>query len=199
MGRQRIHRTLVAQSKTRRGIPQCSDTVRDTNKLLLSIDGTGLFSSTKVSCTQCGVKKHSLEETSFYHQMLATAVVHPAQKTLLTLYFEPIVKSYGSKKNDCERNARKRLLDAIHQQYDKRRFFILKDALAVNAPHIKTLVQYGMDYINNIQPAGNASLFEQLQRRFHQGNGVEHEETLAYGTQDSTFRNKAMGYRERTV
>ena len=152
------------------------------NQLLLSIDGTGLFSSTKVSCPQCGVKKHRSGETSFYHQLLAAAIVHPDQKTVLPLDFEPIVKSDGDKKNDCERNAGKRLLNAIHQQYTKRRFIVLEDALAANAPHIQTLVEYGMDYIINIKPAGNASLFEQMHGRFQQGNVVEHEEKLADGT-----------------
>ena len=152
------------------------------NQLLLSIDGTGLFSSTKISCPHCGVKKHRSGETSYYHQLLAAAIVHPDQKTVLPLDFEPIVKSDGDTKNDCERNAGKRLLDAIHQQYNKRRFIVLEDALAANAPHVQTLVGYGMDYIINVKPVGNASLFERMHSRFVRGEVIEDEEILDDGT-----------------
>jgi hypothetical protein len=152
------------------------------NQLLLSIDGTGLFSSTKVSCPHCGVKKHQSGETSFYHQLLAAAIVHPDQKTVLPLDFEPIVRSDGDTKNDCERNAGKRLLDALNQQYAKRSFIVLEDALAANGPHIQTLLDYAMSFIINIKPAGNATLFEHMHERCQSGNAVEAEEALDDGT-----------------
>jgi hypothetical protein len=152
------------------------------NKLLLSIDGTGLFSSTKVSCSHCALKKHRSAETTYHHQLLAAAIVHPDQKTVLALDFEPIVKSDGDTKNDCEQNAGKRLLKALHQQYSKRQFVVLEDALSANAPHIKTLAQYGMDYIINIKPGSNGLLFEQMHERFQRGDVTEAEEMLDDGT-----------------
>ncbi len=93
-------------------------------------------------------------------------IVHPYQKTVLPLDFEPIVKSDGDTKNDCERNAAKRLLPAINQLYSNRPFTVLEDALAPNGPHIQLLIDYGMDFIINIKPVGNASLFEEMHKRF---------------------------------
>ena len=151
------------------------------NQLLLSIDGTGLFSSTKISCPHCGVKKHRSGQTSYYHQLLAAAIVHPDHKTALPLDFEPIVKSDGDTKNDCERNAAKRLLDALHRQYSKRRFIVLEDALAANGPHIQALCESGMDFIINIKPGGNASLFEQMHERMVRNEVVEAEQSLEEG------------------
>ncbi len=151
------------------------------NRYLLSIDGTGLHSSTKVQCPQCGVKKHSNGQIEYYHQSLAAVIVHPDQKTVLPLDFEPIVKSDGDKKNDCERCAAKRLRQSIHQLYS-RQFIVLEDALAANGPHIQALVGYGMDFIINIKPAGNAPLFETMHERFLLGEVTEAEDKLDDGT-----------------
>jgi hypothetical protein len=129
---------------------------------LLAIDGTGLFSSTKISCPQCGVKKRKSGHAEFYHQLLVAAIVHPEQRTVLPMDFEPIVKADGATKNDCERNAAKRLLHSIHSQYSKRRFVVLEDALAANGPHILALTEHKLDYIIGIKPDGNANLFEQM-------------------------------------
>jgi hypothetical protein len=98
------------------------------NRYLLSIDGTGLHSSTKVQCPQCGVKKHRNGQIEYYHQSLVAVIVHPEHKTVLPLDFEPIVMSDGDIKNDCERNAAKRLLLAIHQLYP-RQFVVVEGGM----------------------------------------------------------------------
>ena len=72
------------------------------NRYLLSIDGTGLYSSSKGKCPQGGVKKHHNGESEYYHQSLVGVIVHTSQKTVLPLDFEPIVNGDGDKKNDCE-------------------------------------------------------------------------------------------------
>ncbi|ASJ72269.1 hypothetical protein [Granulosicoccus antarcticus] len=128
------------------------------NRYLLSIDGTGLHTSTKMKCSQCGVTKHRNAEIEYYQQSLVAVIVDSEKKSVLPLDFEPIVKSDGDKKNDCERSAAKRLLLAINQQYCNRPFVVLEDALAANDPHIQTLIGYGMDFIINTKPVGNAPL-----------------------------------------
>ena len=52
----------------------------------------------------------SAGKKEFYHQILAAVMVHPKLKTVLPVAFEPITKRDGDNKNDCERNAAKRLL-----------------------------------------------------------------------------------------
>jgi|GEM_PF-3280103 len=42
--------------------------------------------------------------------MLGAVIVHPEKKPVIPLCPEPIVKTDGKTKNDCERNASKRLL-----------------------------------------------------------------------------------------
>ena len=109
-------------------------------------------------------------------------IVHPDQKTVLPLDFEPIVMSDGDNKNDCERNAAQHLLLAINQLYSNRPFVVLEVALAANGPHIQALIGYGMDFIVNIKPVGNVPLFEMMHARFLLDQVTEGEETLADGS-----------------
>ena len=152
------------------------------NRQILAIDGTGQFASTKISCPQCGIKKRKNGTEEYYHQMLAAVIVHPEQKTVLPLDFEPIVKADGDNKNDCERNAAKRLLKSIAAQYPKRQFIIIEDALASNGPHIQLLLHYGMDFILGIKPGGNPTLFKEMLDRFGTEKISEEEQLLDNGT-----------------
>ena len=83
---------------------------------VLSIDGTGHYSSNKVNCKNCCVKKHHKGEETYYHQMLGAAIVHPDEKVVIPLASEPIVKGDGNNKNDCERSASKRLLNNFRRE-----------------------------------------------------------------------------------
>lgn len=131
----------------------------------ISVDGTGLFSSTSVSCPQCGVKKHRKRKAEYYHQLLVAAIATPNHKTALPIDFEPIVRSDGEKKNDCERNAARRLLPSIRAQYPKRRFIVLEDALSANGPHLQMLDELNMDYLISAKPDGCAHLFKAFDQR----------------------------------
>ncbi len=142
--------------------------------LLLSIDGTGMFCSSKVSCQHC-CKKETRRGTEYYHQLLAAVIVHPQRRTVLPVDFEPIIRADGAKKNDCERNAAKRLLESIAQQYPKRRFIVVEDALAANGPHLQALQQHGMDFIIVAKPGSNEALFDAVQTRLQQGLCTEWE------------------------
>jgi len=52
-------------------------------------------------------------------------IVHPDRRTVLPLDFEPITRADGATKNDCERNAAKRLLERVARLYPKRRFVVV--------------------------------------------------------------------------
>lgn len=142
------------------------------DKIIVSVDGTGLFSSTKIHCPQCGVKKRKNGVVEFYHQLLVAVIVCPQNKTVLPLDFEPIVKSDGEAKDCCERNAAKRLIPSIARQYPKRNFIIVEDALAANGPHIALLQEHAMDFVIGAKPAGLASLFAAFDERRADSDGA---------------------------
>lgn len=127
---------------------------------LLSVDGTGYFSSHTIHCDQCCIKNHRNGSKTYYHQMLGAALVHPDHSHVLPLAPEPILKQDGNKKNDCERNAAKRLLQDVRREHPHLKLLVVEDGLASNGPHIKLLKSLGMRFILGAQPKDHTFLFD---------------------------------------
>jgi hypothetical protein len=83
---------------------------------LLALDGTGYFSSNQIHCDSCLETHHHNGTVTYRHQMLGAALIHPDQRAVIPLRPEPIIKQDGTSKNDCERNAAKRLIVKLRQQ-----------------------------------------------------------------------------------
>ena len=130
--------------------------------LLLACDGTGMFSSEEVHCENCCEKHHKDGSITYYHQMLAGVIVHPDQQEVFPLCPEPISKSDGFKKNDCEQNAMKRFLMDLQKEHPRLQFIITEDALSAKGPYLKKIKEIGAHFIVNVNPTGNPSLFEWL-------------------------------------
>jgi hypothetical protein len=153
-------------------------------RLLVSIDGVEHFSSTKVHCPRCTRRKRRDGTISYHHSGLAAVMVHPQQQEVIALDFEPVLNADGAQKNDCERNAAKRLCAALYERYPDLPILLVEDALYANAPHIRQITDYQWKYILNVKPDSHASLERQFvgrrgrgqvkeQRRLD-GQGVEH-------------------------
>jgi hypothetical protein len=128
---------------------------------LLSLDGTGYFSSKKIHCDACLEKKNKKTgEITYQHQMLGAALVHPDLKQVVPLAPEPIIKQDGDNKNDCERNAAKRLLHKIREEHPHLRLIVVEDGLASNAPHIRLLKQLRMNFLLGVKPDDHEHLFD---------------------------------------
>ena len=130
---------------------------------LLSIDGTGTFSSTSVHCANCCEKHRRDGSTEYYHRLLAAVVVHPEQREVFPLAPEPIRKSDGASKNDCEREAAKRLIADVRREHPHLPLIVLEDGLASNGPHIKELQHHGMRFILTAKRGDHGALFEALE------------------------------------
>ena len=129
---------------------------------LLSLDGTGYFSSSSIHCDSCLEKVNKQTgEVTYQHQMLAAVLVHPDHREVIPLAPEAIEKQDGSEKNDCERNAAKRLLRQIRQEHPHLKLIVVEDGLASNAPHIRELLDLDMHFILGAKPGDHPFLFEQ--------------------------------------
>ncbi|MEI7563840.1 MAG: hypothetical protein WCJ39_09800, partial [bacterium] len=91
---------------------------------LLALDGTGKFSSSNVCCEHCCKKTSRDGGEQYYHQMLGACIVHPEKKNVIPLCPEVILNKDGQEKNDCERNASKRLIEHFRREH----------------PHLKTII-----------------------------------------------------------
>jgi hypothetical protein len=129
---------------------------------LLAIDGTGFFSSKKIKCENCCVKNHKDGTQTYYHQILAAALIHPDLKQVIPLAPEAIQKQDGVTKNDCERNAAKRLLESIRSDHPRLDITVVEDALSSNVPHIDELKRHQMHFILGIKPGDHKNFFERL-------------------------------------
>lgn len=86
-------------------------------RYLVPIDATGYFHSDAVHCEQCCQKQHQNGTVSYYHQMLSAAIVHPDHKVVLPFASEPILKTDGVTKNDCEHRAAARFLADLKREH----------------------------------------------------------------------------------
>ena len=115
---------------------------------LLTLDGTGYFSSKKIFSDSCLEKvSKKTGETTYYQQMLGAAIVHPDFKEVVPFAPEFIVKQDGQNKNDCERNAAKRFLKKLKEDHPHLPLIITEDALSSNAPHIREIEKHNLHYI----------------------------------------------------
>ena len=130
------------------------------NHYLLSIDGTGQYSSKHVHCDQCCQKHHRNGTTTYYHQLLGAVLVHPDHQTVFPLMPEPMKQQDGEKKNDCERNAAKRLLGEIRREHPHLKLVVVEDALASNGLHIQRLKALDMRFILGCKASDHQFLFD---------------------------------------
>lgn len=137
---------------------------------LLLLDGTGYYSSQKVRCSSCLVKEHKSGVVTYEHQMVGAVITHPDLKEVIPLAPEPIQKQDGSNKNDCERNATRRLLEKIRQEHPRLRLIVVEDGLASNGPHVRDLMDYDMHFILGAKPGDHGFLFQQVEAA--RGKGI---------------------------
>ena len=95
---------------------------------LLAVDGTGFFSSNRVCCDHCCEKVHKNGSKTWFHQMLVAAICHPYYRYVVPLMPEPIMRSDGATKNDCEQAAAARFFPKFREEHPHLRCVVLQMA-----------------------------------------------------------------------
>jgi hypothetical protein len=137
---------------------------------LISIDGSQYFSSEKIRCPHCLVTE-SKGKQRYHHQILQSVIVHPDMRQVLPLAPEPISNRDGSKKQDCERNAGKRLVRHIRATHPKLKITVTADGLYSNQPFIDELKTANMSFILVAKPTDHKVLFEWVNELIQLGAG----------------------------
>lgn len=140
---------------------------------LLSGDGTGFYSSEKVTSPYCMGKKSKNGNVSYYQLMYAASFVHPDSKIVIPVFPEMITKKDGSKKNDCERNAAKRFYNKFRLDHPHLKVIIVEDALSSNGPHIKELQKHDLRFILGAKPTDHKALFSTLNQAIKEKTATE--------------------------
>jgi len=159
---------------------------------LLSLDGTQHFTSEKVHCPSCLTRQSRSGVVTYSHATVGAAIVHPDRREVIPLCPEPIIRQDGQTKNDCERNATRRLLARIRKEHPHLGFLVIEDGLSSNGPHIQDLLDYGMHFILGAKPGDHSLLFDKAAEALEAGRaatlitvdpktGVERSYTAAAG------------------
>jgi hypothetical protein len=142
----------------------------------VSIDGTGQFHSEKIRCEDCCIKKTAEGEAAYFHQLLSAVLIHPDLSTVLPFAPEAILGHDGENKNDCERNAAKRLLAHLRREHPHLKMIVVEDSLAGNGPHLNLLNELDFRYLIMVKEGDHEALFETVQEKLRAGECDEFEE-----------------------
>jgi len=142
---------------------------------LLSLDGTGYFSSPVLNSPACLEKtnKKTKEVISYYIYMLGASIVHPDRKEVISLCLEPIEQQDGEDKNDCERNAAKRFLEDFRREHPHLPVIIIEDGLSSNAPHVRVVKKKNCHFILGAKEGDHKFLFNYINEAAATGGTTE--------------------------
>jgi hypothetical protein len=159
--------------------------------LIVSIDGVHHYSSKSVKCDCCLERHHRDGTITYSHSMLSAAIVCPGKAEVFIADNEPIVKQDGSKKNDCECNAAKRLLARMKKVYRSKSIIYAMDAFYGCAPIIKLIKKSSpyWKYVINCKEDGNKHVFAQFDEADQQGRVIWRKLRRKDGTYEVGFLN----------
>ena len=137
------------------------ETYRSVNAdLLVAMDGTQYFSSTKIHCDQCSVTKHSNGTITYSHSVVTPVIVAPGNARVLPLEPEFITPQDGHEKQDCENAAAKRWLAQYGPRYRALGITILGDDLYCKQPLCEAITEQGLNFILVCKPDSHKTLYE---------------------------------------
>ena len=131
-------------------------------RVLIALDGTEYFCSQKLGCAQCSTRQRGNGTTEYSHGMLAATLVAPGHNRTVPLMPEFLAPQDGSEKQDCERNAAKRWLNAHAERVRPLRPVYLGDDLFCCQPLAEAVLATGADFLFVAKKDSHKTLYEFL-------------------------------------
>ncbi|MCK5188444.1 MAG: ISNCY family transposase [Methylococcales bacterium] len=128
--------------------------------LLVALDGTQYFVSSKIHCEQCSVKHHKNGTVTYSHTAITPVIVAPGNPRVIPLEPEFITPQDGHEKQDCENTACKRWLLQHGRRYSALGVTILGDDLYCKQPLCKAMLADGLNFILVCKPDSHKTLYE---------------------------------------
>lgn len=156
------------------------------NQWQVVVDGTGLYYFKERHCKHCLTKRYTNkktgeEEIRYYHNVLeAKLVVGEFVFSIGTEFIEN--ERENVTKQDCERNAFKRLAVKIKKEYPKLKICLLADSLYANGPVRKICDENKWGYIIRFKSGSASNLWEEYEAikkiQTSQGKAFEKQEII---------------------
>jgi hypothetical protein len=130
--------------------------------LLVTLDGTQYFSSTKIHCQQCSSRTHKNGTVTYFHTAILPVIVAPGQAEVVTLAPTFITPQDGTQKQDCEVNAAKRWITTQAPNWMGQPVTLLGDDLYSRQPMCETILAASMNFIFTCLPESHPTLYDWL-------------------------------------
>ena len=114
---------------------------------VISIDGSGYFSSEKIHCSGCLEKESKKGEKRYEHKIVQAALMCPGKRQVIPLAPEEVRNTDGRDKQDCEIEAGKRLVSKIRSAHFKLKIIVVGDSLYSKQPFMEDLKEERMSYV----------------------------------------------------
>jgi hypothetical protein len=128
--------------------------------LLIPLDGTDFFCSSKIHCKNCSVSI-SNGKVSYSHKVLTPVIAAPNNNKVIPLEPEFVTPQDGATKQDCEINAAKRWIERNAFLADQK-VIIMGDDLFSKNPFCKLLLKHGFHFILVCKPTSHKTLYQAL-------------------------------------
>jgi hypothetical protein len=152
--------------------------------VLIALDGTEYFRSTKLHCRHCSTRNRAGAETEYFHSLLAATLVAPGHTRVVPLAPEFVAPQDGHDKQDCETMAARRWLAAHGRHYARLAPIYLGDDLYSRQPVCAAVKAVGGHFLFVCKPASHPTLQEYL-------TGIElpeHAERVKRGRERFVYR-----------
>ena len=133
------------------------------DNLLLALDGTEYFGSSKIHCPHCSSRRLKNGTENYFHAAVTPVLVCPGRTQVIPLPPEFIVPQEGHDKQDCENVAVKRWLLQYGKQYSSLGVTVLGDDLYCHQPLCELLLQQQFNFIVVCRPDSHQTLYEWLE------------------------------------
>jgi Transposase DDE domain len=130
---------------------------------VISVDGSGYFSSDKIHCSGClkkETKKKGKEKIGYEHKIVQAALMHPDKRQVFPLAPEEVKNTDGRDKQDCEIEAGKRLVRKIRSSHGKLKIILVGDSLYSKQPFMEELQEERMRYVLVVKGEDHKLLME---------------------------------------
>jgi len=131
-------------------------------QLLISMDGTGYFSSKTIHCDNCQQRTSKKGDTTYYHTVITPVIVAPGRSQVIGLRPEFITPQDGHDKQDCERMAAKRWVKQQSELFKPGSVTLLGDDLYSNQPLCQLILAHKFNFIFVCKPDSHKILYEWL-------------------------------------
>ena len=159
---------------------------------LIALDGTQYHCSEEIHCSECLERKKKNGVIEYSHQALQPIICHPDQKQIIPLMPEPIRNIDGTKKQDCEIKAAKRLLPKIRAKHPRMDFIWLADSIYATSTFIKEILEYKEKFIFRIKPGDHKALYEHIETADYVSHSTDLGKTkIAYHWYNEVPLNKS--------